>query len=206
MEGTQTGEHAKRIDRFRALYDATYPRIVAYCLRRARDREDAFDAVSETFTTVWRRLDDIPIDERRIPWVYGVARRVLANQYRSRGRKAQLEQRLKDDRSSGGREDRDFALVHEALGNLRPADKEILTLAVWDDLDNDEIAVILGVSGKNVAVKLHRARQRLARELGRLGLHHPEEENRKRVKSEEGCRTPSRVNGTNPGPGEDSQP
>ena len=43
---------ADRVERLRDLYDAAYPRIMAYSLRRARNREDALDAVSETFMVV----------------------------------------------------------------------------------------------------------------------------------------------------------
>lgn len=193
----------ERTARFREVYDATYPRIMAYCLRRARDREDALDAVSETFVTVWRRLDDIPADPRRIPWVYGVARRVLANQYRARGRKAQLQHRLEDAHRTPSHQD--FDLVHHALDELRETDREILTLQAWDDLDNDEIALVLGIPQRNVAVHLHRARKRLARELVRLGVS-GSQKNPNRVKSEERSRTPNRVNGTNPGPGEEPPP
>jgi RNA polymerase sigma-70 factor (ECF subfamily) len=205
MEGAERGAGSERIERFRVLYDEAYPRIVAYCMRRTRNREDALDAVSETFATVWRRLDDIPTDERRLPWVYGVARRVLANQYRSRERRSRLEQRLMTERASAG-VDPAFDLVHEALENLRPADREILTMAAWDDLDNDEIAAVLGVTAAGVAVKAHRARKRLARELGRLGAGPVGTEHRDWVKSEERSRTLNRVNGTNPGPGEEPPP
>lgn len=196
--------HDDRVEHFRELYDRTYPRIMAYCLRRARNREDALDAVSETFTTVWRRLDDIPDDPRRIPWVYGVARRVLANQYRARGRGAQLQQRLESEARTG-ESDNDFDLVHQALDALRDTDREILTLEAWDDLDHDEIAEVLGISSGNVAVRLHRARKRLARELGRLGVEAPRKTS-DQVKYEERSRTPRRVNGTNPGPGEELPP
>ncbi len=195
---------ADRVERFRVIYDATYPRIMAYTHRRARSREDALDAVSETFMVVWRRMDDIPTDRGAVPWVYGVARRVLANQYRSRDRKAQLEHRVKDDQSSGVGE-QSFDLVHEALDALRAMDREVLTLAAWDDLDNDEIAEVLGVSEKNVAVRLHRARKRLGRELGRLGMHRSTR-NSDEVKSEDRFGTPNGVNGTVPGPGEVETP
>ncbi len=193
-----------RVERFRDLYDATYPRIMAYTHRRAPHPQDALDAVSETFMVVWRRLDDMPTDRGTVPWVYGVARRVLANQYRSRDRKAQLEHRLKDHRSSG-RGERSFDVVHEALDALRANDREILTLAAWDDLDNAEIAEVLGISSKNVAVRLHRARRHLARELGRLGMHSAASIS-DHVKSEDGFRTPNGVNGTPPGPGEVETP
>jgi len=195
---------AGRIERFRDLYDATYSRIMAYTHRRARSREDALDAVSETFMVVWRRLDDIPPDRRAVPWVYGVARRVLANQYRWRDRKAQLEHRLEDDQSRAVGE-QSFDLVHDALEALRATDREILTLAAWDDLDNDEIAEVLATSEKNVAVRLHRARKRLGRELGKLGVHRSTR-NSHQVKSEDRLRTPNGVNGTLPGPGEVETP
>jgi RNA polymerase sigma-70 factor (ECF subfamily) len=193
-----------RVDRFRELYDATYPRIMAYTLRRAVSREDALDAVSETFMVVWRRLDDIPGGRSTVPWVFGVARRALANQYRSRDRRAQLDHRLLDN-ANREPEGQSFDLVHEALDQLRPDDREILTLATWDDLDNDEIAEVLGTSARNVAVRMHRARKRLARELRRIGLHEPQR-NPDQVKSEDRYRTPNQVNGTLPGPGEVETP
>jgi RNA polymerase sigma factor (sigma-70 family) len=160
-------EHESRVERFRALYDAVYPRVMAYALRRARTREDALDAVAETMFIAWRRLDDIPADGRRVPWVFGVARRVLANHYRSADRRDRLMTRLDPARDAA---DPEFEAVHEALDALSPAQREILTLSAWDDLDNEEIAVILGISPGAVALRLHRARRRLARELGRLGI------------------------------------
>jgi RNA polymerase sigma-70 factor (ECF subfamily) len=177
---------------------------MAYAFRRARTREDALDVVSETFMVVWRRLGDVPEDERAVPWVYGVARRVLANQYRSQGRRASLEGRLEDHRSRRSGE-QSFDVVHQALDGLGPRDREILTLSAWDDLDNGGIAEVLGVSEKNVAVRLHRARKRLARELGKLGMQAPAR-NSNEVKSEDGFRTPNGVNGTFPGPEELEKP
>jgi len=159
--------HESRIERFRTLYDTAYPRVMAYALRRARTREDALDVVAETMLTVWRRLDEIPIDRRRLPWVYGVARRVLANHYRTVARRDRLAARVAYQPGSAAPE---FETVHEALDALRPDHREILTLAAWDDLDNDEISVVLGITPAAVAVRLHRARARLARELGRLGV------------------------------------
>ena len=200
----EAAPNPSRVERFRELYAAGYPLIMAYTHRRAANHEDALDAVSETFMTVWRRLDDIPAPPRSVPWMYGVARRVLANQYRSRDRKVQLEHRLKDNRSSGSG-DESFDLVHQALDQLRPNDREILTLAVWDDLTNHEIAEVMGTTAKSVAVRLHRARKRLARELGRLNLH-VTAENLNEMKSEDGNRTPNGVNGTHPGPGEVETP
>ena len=88
---------------------------------------------------------------------------------------------------------------------MRATERELLTLSAWDDLDNDEIAEVLEISVKNVAVRMHRASKRLARELGRLGVRRRGEKLND-VKSEDGYRTPNGVNGTHPGPGEVEPP
>jgi len=188
-------EHESRVERFRALYDAAYPRVMAYALRRARTREDAFDVVAETMLTAWRRLDDIPTDGGRLPWVFGVARRVLANHYRSADRRDRLTARLTPAPPAA---DPEFEAVHEALNSLSPAHREILTLSAWEDLKNNEIALVLGISPGAAALRLHRARHRLARQLGQLGIRTDQDSS----KSGRPDRTPHGVRSIPPGSGE----
>src|SRR5918997_1686778 len=88
----QSGDPDAR--RFEALFHANYPSVLAYALRRA-DRQVAEDVVSETFAVAWRRLGDVPSDE--LPWLYGVARRTLANQRRSERRRSALIAKLRHE-------------------------------------------------------------------------------------------------------------
>jgi RNA polymerase sigma-70 factor (ECF subfamily) len=167
-----------RVERFRALYDESYPRVMAYVTRRARTRDDVEDVVSEVFTTAWRRFDSLP--EQAVPWLFGVARRTLANHYRALDRKHRLQRRVESEPDT---EPGEFDAIHEALDRLRPDDREILTLNAWDDLDSPEIAVVLGLPATTAAVRLHRAKKRFARELERS------------LKSESLTRTPDGVEG-----------
>ena len=167
-----------RIDRFRILYDESYPRVMAYVMRRARTRDDVEDIVSEVFTTAWRRLDDLP--DAALPWIFGVARRTLANHYRTSDRKQRLQDRVEHEPTT---DPGDFDAVHEALDRLREDDREILTLNAWDDLESPEIAVVLSISASTAAVRLHRAKKRFAKEL------------EKTLKSGEASRTPHEVKG-----------
>jgi Sigma-70 region 2 len=80
-----------RTNRFEGLFREHYPAVRAYASRRA-PYELAQDVIAETFLIAWRRFDDLPSDP--LPWLYGVARRVLANQRRSAGRGAALEKKL----------------------------------------------------------------------------------------------------------------
>ena len=91
-----------REDRFEELFREHYGAVRGYALRRA-PADLAQDAVSETFLVAWRRLDDVPADA--LPWLFGVARRVLANQRRSADRSSALERRLAVTGTSAGSND-----------------------------------------------------------------------------------------------------
>ena len=66
-------------ERFTALFEATRLPLLAYAVRRVADPADAADVVAETYLVAWRRLDDVPAGACARPWLFGVARRVLAN-------------------------------------------------------------------------------------------------------------------------------
>ena len=55
--------------------------------------------------------------------------------------------------------------IRAALARLDERDREVLLLTAWDRLDRDAVAVVLGCTRANVAVRFLRARRRLAREL-----------------------------------------
>ena len=79
--------------RFREMYQTHQRQVLAYFLRRT-DATSARDGAAETFLVAWRRIDDLPFDESMLPWLYGVSRRVLANQRRSRDRQQAVGRRL----------------------------------------------------------------------------------------------------------------
>ncbi|MEO5917978.1 MAG: sigma factor, partial [Candidatus Limnocylindrales bacterium] len=120
-------------ERFRALFEAHEAQILAYAMRRTAQLADAEDAAAETFTIAWRRLNDMPSDA--LPWLYGVARRVLANQRRGGLRRLNLMSRLGDDLPTPQHlgTDQDAPGI-VALARLRPGDQEVLRLVAWEDL------------------------------------------------------------------------
>src|ERR1700729_3008077 len=87
------GEELARV-RFGKLYRDQARAILSYALTRVDDPDDAPDAVAETFLVAWRRLEEVPIGPRERLWLYGVARRVIANLHRSARRRTRLAERL----------------------------------------------------------------------------------------------------------------
>ncbi|MEV4369083.1 sigma-70 family RNA polymerase sigma factor [Nonomuraea sp. NPDC049637] len=82
--------------RFVEVYESTYEPILGYVLRRCPHPEDAADVVAETFTTAWRRIEELPEGDEARLWLYGVARRVLANHRRGERRHEQRTAALRD--------------------------------------------------------------------------------------------------------------
>jgi RNA polymerase sigma factor (sigma-70 family) len=169
---------------FRALYAEHGRAILAYAVRRVRDPQDAADAVADTFLVAWRRLDDIPHGAEGRLWLYGVARRMLANQARSDRRRERLAERLRHELPAAvaavappvtGAE----SALLDALRELDDGDREILLLAGWELLRTAEIATVLGISGVAARARLHRARRRLRARLNHVPTpvaavaHHP---------------------------------
>lgn len=96
-------------------------------------------------------------------WLYATARKVIANQRRSRRRRAALQERLAGERapaSSGEALDHEAALVREALRRLGARDREVLLLAEWEGLSPAEIGDVLGCLAVTARGRLHRARRR----------------------------------------------
>ncbi len=175
-----------RLERFRSIYDATFDDLVRYCRRRLSE-VDAGDAVSEIYLTAWRRLDDLPEADSARLWLFGVARNVLANLHRSRDRRERLDLRLAAQPPRPATPGPEHAVVDEtgviaALATLRPDDAELLRLIAWEGLSHAEAGVVLGCTANAVAIRLHRAKARLAEAMAtgaeRAAPPHPSPEPR----------------------------
>lgn len=147
--------------------------VLAYALRRA-DRTTAEEVAAEVFVIAWRRADRIPQAEPLL-WLYAVARRLLANERRAARRRAALHDVLgllatRGDQAGpapGSGNSGAGPELREALQALRPADREVLMLTAWEGLEGAQAARVLGCSPQAVHTRLHRARARLAAQLGR---------------------------------------
>jgi RNA polymerase sigma-70 factor (ECF subfamily) len=152
-------------ERFEAIYREHFERVAAYLLARA-DRDVAADALSRTFEIAWRRIDDVPGEP--LPWLLGVARKVLSEARRGQGRRDALVERIGADLEAApdyfdAFVERQRALA--ALARLSAPQREVLLLIAWDGLSQREAAVALGCSRGAVALRLYRARASLRKAL-----------------------------------------
>jgi RNA polymerase sigma-70 factor (ECF subfamily) len=149
---------------FEALFlDAREP-LLAYLTRRA-PFEDAADLLAEVYLVAWRKRGALPPGEERRLWLYGVARRLLAEHHRHSLRRADAQEEAGDahtpDRQDG--DNRRSAAVRRALESLSDVDQELITLTTWEGLSPADAGRVVGITPGTARVRLHRARARLAR-------------------------------------------
>lgn len=174
----QTRERADLDRRFEICFRNHYAAVLAFTVRRLPDRATAEDAASETFAVAWRRRGFIP--EEPLPWLYGIALRVVANQRRSSHRRRRLDDRLEGEASLWAPAPEPADALHRrdafarAFARLSEDEREVLRLVAWDGLGTREGASVLGCSTAAFRVRLHRARRKLAKHLEAAG-HAPDE-------------------------------
>lgn len=158
-------------ERFETLYRRYQRPVLAYAFRRA-ERAEALDVAADTFLAAWRRIDDVPDGDAALYWLYGTARRVLANHRRSMNRARSLRLRLAGT-SRDSTPTPEAVVVRRAedqhmlsaIASLRSEDQEVLRLAVWEELPRDQVARLLGTSPHAVRQRLYRITKQLARRL-----------------------------------------
>jgi RNA polymerase sigma factor (sigma-70 family) len=155
--------------RFEAVYRETYGQITAYTARRCASPQDAADVVAETFAIAWRRMGELPDGQEATLWLYGVARKVLANHYRGevrrQARSVQLDVEMADLYGASPDSGVELKAIAQIFQTLSHDDRELLSLVGWEGLDRHEVATVLGLSRNAVRIRLHRARRRFARAL-----------------------------------------
>src|SRR5690348_3132617 len=143
--------------RFADVYASCYDRVYAYAARRL-GAHAAEDVAAETFTIAWRRIEDLPAEP--LPWLYGVARRIVLRQRASFARQEAIRVALEAELPTA-----DSALdgddgLWQAWLQLSAGDQEVLALIAWDELSVREAAAALNCRPAVFSVRLHRARKR----------------------------------------------
>lgn len=163
-------DHARAT--FEQLFRDTRTDLLAYVVRRSQTAEDAADVLAETYLVAWRKLERIPSGDQARLWLFGVARNLLLKGATRRRSGNRLVERLARELRVAGfdppADDERVEAVRAALELLPERDREILTLTAWEGLTPKQIAAVVGTPVNVVRVRLHRARNRLRRELGPL--------------------------------------
>jgi RNA polymerase sigma factor (sigma-70 family) len=161
---------------FRELYERYAARVHGFHARRTRDLEAAHDLTAETFAQAWlgrRRFRD-DAGGSAGPWLFGIARNLLAQSVRRRrielGACARLGvlERLDEPRATAEPDDSWLEGLEEAFAELPEGQRTAIELRVLEGLGYDEVAAGLDTTPAAARVRVARGlgslRQRLTHE------------------------------------------
>jgi RNA polymerase sigma-70 factor (ECF subfamily) len=161
---------------FEVFYREQVEDLQRFVARRVGNRERAADLTAEIFLAA---IDSAhryrPRSGTPKAWLYGIARALVANDRRRRGRELAREERfggsaLLDEEDAARMDARIDATaqsrrLYEAMDRLPDAERAVLELVALDELAVAEAAAAVGVRSGTARVRLHRARRKLRAEL-----------------------------------------
>jgi RNA polymerase sigma-70 factor (ECF subfamily) len=160
---------------FEAIYEVYRPRLFGFLVRLSRRRDVAEDLLEETWLRLVTRAETLAGDARLAPWLFAVARNLYFSWRRSRAVDATRMSDLDSAWPAPEQGTSPFEAaaraelerrVEAALTRLPLRDREVLLLVGVEGLTPSEAAVAVGLPAVTVRGRLHRAREKLAAEMG----------------------------------------
>lgn len=158
---TQETKQARELD-FAALVREHKQTIYTVCYMFSQDEDEVADLFQDTLVNLWQGLDSFRHEAKPETWIYRVALNTCLSEERKKKSALQrielsMEQNLYRDNSHSAEQIRQ---LHDRIQKLDVVDRAIILL--WlEDLSYEEIASIIGISVKNLSVKLVRIKEQL---------------------------------------------
>ena len=135
--------------------------IYTVCYMFSKDADEVNDLFQEVLVNLWKGFEGFEGRSDIRTWVYRVALKTCISLDRKKRRQAtarlSMDINLFEDDDTDTRQ---VALLHKRISLLQPFDRAIVLL--WlENLPYDEIGQIVGISAKNVGVRLYRIREQL---------------------------------------------
>lgn len=156
-------------EKFAELYEEYMPKIYRYIRYKVNNTQLAEDLTSTTFEKALVNFDKYCSDKASFStWLFSIARNIVIDHYRVVGRRrvVPLEEATGVPMSDLSPDEmveqsEEMAMLHSCLVKLPHADQEIIRLKFAAELNNRQIAKMLGLSETNVGSRLYRAVKKL---------------------------------------------
>lgn len=147
--------------RFTRLVERSKSTIYTVCYMFAKDEDDASDLFQESLVNLWRGFDSFEGRSDERTWVYRVSLNTCISIDRKRKRRKTvpltMDVNLFDDTDADSRQ---VQMLRRRISQLGPFDRAIVLL--WlENMSYDEIGQVVGITAKNVSVRLYRIKEQL---------------------------------------------
>ena len=135
--------------------------IYTVCYMFSKDADEVSDLFQEVLVNLWKGFESFEHRSDIKTWIYRVALNTCISLDRKKRRSSALrltmDINLFEDRDEDTRQ---VGMLHRRISKLQPFDRAIVLL--WlENLSYEEIGQIVGITTKNVSVRLFRIREQL---------------------------------------------
>lgn len=135
--------------------------IIKICRAYTDSQEDFEDFYQEACLQVWKSRTTFQEKSKWSTWVYRVTLNVCLTLVKKK-RKREYATEITNEASESNKafKDEDLNLLYDAIKKLSPIDRTIILLHL-EETQNKEIAIIIGTSPNNIAVRINRIKKQL---------------------------------------------
>ena len=151
-------------------------RIYRFVVRLTGNATLAEDVVSEVFLEVWRKADGFHAKSQVSTWLFAIARNKALHALRSRSmeclddsRAGNIADTSEDPEAALNQKNRS-AMLRKCLGQLPPAQREIVDLVYYHGKSVTEVARIIGIPAGTVKSRMFYARSQISGLLAQAGV------------------------------------
>jgi len=161
-------EKAQNLDReaFGRIYDHFSGKLYKFVYFRVGHKELAEDILADTFVKAWTKISSVESPKAFTGWLYQIAKNNIIDYYRVKKVTVNLEEVVEflEDASSPV-DDANLMVEHrvvvELMEHLPPDQRQVIRYKFFEELENIEIAQIMGKTEVAIRVIQHRAVNKL---------------------------------------------
>ncbi|MBR4920670.1 MAG: sigma-70 family RNA polymerase sigma factor [Prevotella sp.] len=149
-------------DKFAQLVREHKSTIYTVCYMFSHDENEVNDLFQETLINMWKGIDSFREESKISTWIYRVALNTCLLQERKKKREVKkvpltMDVNFFEDNDTNSAQVR---MLHQRIGKLGLVDRALVMM--WlEGMSYDEIGAVMGLTPKNVGVKLFRIKEQM---------------------------------------------
>ena len=158
---------------FKEIYKEYSPKIFRFCLGYVNDNDKAKDLTQDTFIAVWENLDSFKGESGIGTWIFKIAANKCLRQMDNEKRRQKFTSAFSENNTTiiiehEKEEKAKHTFLQNCIAQLPETDRLIIGLYL-EDIAQEKIAEIMGISHANVRVKFHRIKAVLTEQFKKHG-------------------------------------
>ncbi|WP_405400610.1 RNA polymerase sigma factor [Maribacter sp. Asnod2-G09] len=145
---------------FEEIYNKYWQRIYRLCMGYVNDNDLAKDLAQETFIIVFKKLPEFRNEAKISTWIFRIASNICLRQIERQHRysKDEISKQVSEENTTDIEPKIKF--LYKCISELQETDRIIISLEL-ENIQQEDIATIVGLSNTNVRVRIHRIKEKL---------------------------------------------